>query len=364
MKDLRVWLGKTGNKFTGTLLERCALSLTKRKVDRDLARSANTGGSMPYELDEEEIGVDVDYIFCEVFVLAIESNLFGPGEPLHMKKQGCSKDRGVGDHRTSFFAYSNESDDDFSTICDVRAHLNKDSLAIYSTGVSRMSEYFNVFLKEGDLGDTYRSEDADNGGVSLKSVKPLRKDADEESDMRISRATSTKYDVINDNYDSGELDGEILYLYDQLGDNVQQEGVSRTSKEIKIASVMKLRHEIKTLNRAWVSTRESEIYAIIESERGEQHNSIQDILKAELNNGFFRLDLYDTEKATKLHTFKRKKYIDASDLNSDDEDGSGTFDSDIDPPVPALVGDNTTTSRTRSRNSIGLGQYNFHVFPI
>ena len=317
---------------------------------------------MPYELDEEEIGVDVDYIFCEVFVLAIESNLYGPGEPLHLKKQGCSKDRGVGDHRT-FFPYSNESDDDFSTICDMRAHLNKNSLAIYSTGVRRMSEYFNVFLKEGDLGDTYRSEDADNGGVSLKSVKPLRKDADEESDMRISRATSTKYDVINDNYDSGELDGEILYLYDKLGDNVQQEGVSRI-KEIKIASVMKLRHQIKTLDRAWVSTRESEINAIIESERGEQHNSIQDILNAELGNGFFRLDLYDTEKATKLHTFKRKKYIHASDLNSDDEDGSGTFDSDIDLPVPALVGDNTTTSRPRSRNSIGLGQCNFHMFPI
>ena len=99
MRDFRKWLGKTGNKFTGTLLERCALTLATRKEVLNVAgrSGVNAGGSTESAPDEES--VHVDYIFCEVFVFAMETNLFGPGPPRHCNTRGASKGRDKGRRR-------------------------------------------------------------------------------------------------------------------------------------------------------------------------------------------------------------------------------------------------------------------------
>ena len=93
IRDFRKWLGKTGNKFTGTLLEQCALTLGTRKDLLNVAgrSGVNAGGSTESAPDEES--VHIDYISCEVFVFAMETNLFGPGPPQHCNTRWASKGR-------------------------------------------------------------------------------------------------------------------------------------------------------------------------------------------------------------------------------------------------------------------------------
>jgi len=57
-----MWMGKTGNQYTETLLERCAMSLAKMKEERNLARSAEKGGSAAPQDTAKDKSIEIDYI--------------------------------------------------------------------------------------------------------------------------------------------------------------------------------------------------------------------------------------------------------------------------------------------------------------
>ena len=130
MKDFRMWLGKHGTSHTGTLLERCALTLVRRKQDRAIGRRAYTGGAESLSEDKDEI--EINAIFCEAFVFAMDSNFFGTGPPRHCNRRGPCKKRDV--QQSEEFT---TGEDGFSTVANSMILLNKDSLKILSTGEDR-----------------------------------------------------------------------------------------------------------------------------------------------------------------------------------------------------------------------------------
>ena len=323
MRDFRKWLGKTGNKFTGTLLERCALTLATRKEVLNVAgrSGVNAGGSTESAPDEES--VHVDYIFCEVFVFAMETNLFGPGPPRHCNTRGASKGRDKGRRRGGdrisrhFSNMFIAGEDGFSTICDPTAKLNRNSLRIFDIGDKRLRSYYDVYHKTGDLHDPHRTEDETNGGVSLKSVKPLSTDAEKDNRMKVERSTTTKFEVINSNYTVNELDTEITYLRDYIVTNINGQFTddllppSRV-KDNCVAKVIVLRNIIIGANGSdWINVRKEEITNAIEIERhqGGDANSIERIITEELANEFYNLSSYTDSKRFKSFSFSRVKYI-------------------------------------------------------
>lgn len=79
MRDFRMWLGKHGTSHTKTLLERCAVTLVGNKQTRASARRTYTGGG-DSEIPSND-DVEIDLIFCEAFVHAVDCNYFGEGPP-------------------------------------------------------------------------------------------------------------------------------------------------------------------------------------------------------------------------------------------------------------------------------------------
>ena len=94
MRDFRMWLGKTGNAHTGTLLERCAVMLGQLKRDKNIARTFLHADSANAR-EKEDAKLYVNAIFCEVFVFAMEANLFGDGPPPCTVKSEQVQDRKV-----------------------------------------------------------------------------------------------------------------------------------------------------------------------------------------------------------------------------------------------------------------------------
>jgi len=323
-------MGNTGNKHTCTLLECCALMLARRKEQRNLARAALMGNSAtPDKTNDDAEGIAVDYIFCEVFLFAIETNLWGPGEPRHCAKRSNSEKQGEGDRRMLNFmrCYDGENKE-FTTLCDHEKHINKNMLRIFSTGDSFMKDYFNVFMKNGALDDPHHSEDPEQGGVSLKAVKPLAEDAKEDSRMKIVRATSLEYEIIKKQYLADELKCELEYL-NSLVATEREQPVVRT-KEENIHKVIVLRMFIMNINQNWERDRRSEIEIEVALSTAEDDASINEIMENELQNEFFTLGSYSSPKANESFNFRASKYrIDSTDINADVLD-SDSAASDVD----------------------------------
>jgi len=362
MKDLRMWLGNAGSKHTGTLLERCALLLVQRKNQRNLEREAVKVHSTKSNEHEDKEELYVDAVFCEVFVFATETRLFGPGEPLHCAKRTSSKERGEGEVRAFKYGPYYESGE-FTSICDKKVRLNKEMLRIFSIGKGRLADYFDVFLRTGDFDDPFRPEDDENG-VSLKSVKPLEEDAQHESKMKIVRSTSTKFEVLDQNYLARDLVDEIHYLNEVIGDDGPHEEAGGT-KEENIAKVIVLRLRMKAKNKEWADEREQMVEEEIERQNG-QDVPIETIMEEELNNSFFMLDHFTCEKALALHTFKRELYIEDDNMNADEGDNTSinADEGDNTSIVPGLESDESaeefeagTDREEPRRNSLGLSKF-------
>jgi|AntRauTorckE5430_2_1112549.scaffolds.fasta_scaffold03186_3 hypothetical protein len=344
-----MWMGKTGNIFTETLLERCALQLAKMKEARNLCKAAERGGSSSPDIeDDDEAGIEVDYVFCEVFVFASETNLFGPGEPLHYKKQASSKGRG--ESRGKGKTYGRTDDASFSTICNEKEQLNKNSLRIYSVGNSRLKRYFDTFHKDGDIMDPYRGEINSNGGVSLKSIKPLKVDAEKDINDKVIASTSTKFNEIQKHYSNqASAHVEVTYLHEYVEQNIDEtisddlRCDSDDQVESSIAKIMVLRQLIIKHDKFWVTNRSMEIKISLEQEQGEHDQSIQEIIDTELEDDFFKLQSFTTERATRLHTFN-KSIIPLPDLAGILPDLAGiTIDHDIE----------------NRRDAIGIGEFTY-----
>ena len=262
VKDFRSWLGNTGNKHTQTIFERCALSLVSRMRDRDLqhevykAKSSNNKNNKK----KDDSGLEIDSIFLETYVMAIETNLFGDGPPRHMTSRYSSKDRGDGRRRERIFSEEYKRNE-FSTICDKALNLNEELLELYSIGEKRLSDYFNSYLKKGDLDETYRGNEDENY-VSLQSLPVFKKEVQDKKNLKISRVTSTLFDELNKGYTAVELVKELKYLnetIESLGLGKDQKEKRANRKDQNIIKVILLRERIKLVDKEWEARRRNEI---------------------------------------------------------------------------------------------------------
>ena len=334
MRDFRMWLGKTGNAHTGTLLERCAVMLGQLKRDKNIARTFLHADSANAR-EKEDAKLYVNAIFCEVFVFAMEANLFGDGPPMHCKKRASSRQKGA-DGATRASNYEEfTSGSDFSCIClgsdKKQVKLNKELLRVLNIGERRVMDYYDTYMVHGDLDDPSRSEGPD--GVSLKSVKPLKRDIENDIKSKIERTTSTKLGDIGKFYTKAELDDEIYYLNSVLLEldpcaNPQRKGKLKDESQSK---VFLLCLQIIELDETWVERRTAEVKEEILREMSGYEDSVEDIAAAEINNPFFSFTHHTTtKKGTRMFTFKRAKYgsadNDCPDLEIHDGDEPSLVD--------------------------------------
>ena len=339
MKDLRMWLGKSGTSHTGTLLERCALTLVQRKRDRATSRRAYTGGtkSLPNNKDI----IEIDAIFCEAFVFAMDCNFFGEGPPHHCNRRGPYVSRDM--ERSVNYEPGEEG---FSILSNKSVLVNKLLLSIFSIGDSRLRRYFEKYTKDGTFfTSSYRSEDeAANDGVSLKTVEPLRQDAEKEMKSKIERSTSTDYKKIDLSYNKDELKIDLQVLYNYYKDNYDQNldnyyAPNGDSKAQNICKIITLRRWVLERNPLWKEATERRIRD--EWQQSQEDLAIESIMEKELQLPFLTLEHGSKYVNIDLiYKFKRDRVENSDDNNI-------AFDGD---------NEEVTSSPTRlGRVSIGLG---------
>ena len=327
VKDFRSWLGNTGNKHTQTIFERCALTLASRKIDRNLQRNASKVDSTKENKKdsmEDKVGLEIDAIFLETYVMAVELNLFGEGPPLHMNGKHNSRSRGDGNRREQMFS-EQYNHGEFSSICEKRIQLNPTLLELFSIGEERLKDYFNVYLKEGDLDETYRGKEDDNY-VSLKSIPIFQKEVQEAKDQKIKRVTSVTYSDLNSWYTAAELVKEIHYLnriIRSLGKTDEQEKLGK-KKDQNVVKVILLREKIKHLDKEWEAKRNSEITDEVGG--ASEEKDVSEVLEKELENSFFTFGSYtlndQNKEMSKKYSFIRRRYLTDDTGSNNHDDGS------------------------------------------
>ena len=349
MKDLRMWLGKHGTKNTKTLLERCAVQLTELKRTRATMRRNYMGGANEKTNSREDFDVEIDIIFCEAFVYAVDCNFFGKGPPQHIKP-GPSAKRDV--TKAKPFVAGEEG---FSRVGDSKILLNKELLKIFSVGEARTCEYFERFAKnESFHTSSSRPESNEEGkdGVSLKTIQPLKDAAEKDMKMKIKRSTSIKYEELNKAYTIPEVKDDLQALYDKY----QQEydnGIDfelfgpqkRDNKGNLINKLIMLRNMIKRKDEKWKETTE----ALVKENLREAQDSatITEITHKELENPFYNL-IYGAKSVdiNQKYTFDCPEADPSSDSSADD---NMSIDLEYDDEAP----------NTHARESIGMGVSNF-----
>jgi hypothetical protein len=342
MKDLRVWLGKTGNKHSMALLERCALTLVDRKNNRSLGCTNKHKGDQ--ELEEGDVGIDA--IFCEVFVFVVDCNLFGKGPPKHFKNRSSSTKRGISREFTN-------NEDGFSTICDANEKLNKEIISIFSIGESRLKRYYNAFTKNGKHLETYRSEDERHGGVSLRSIKPLVRESKEFWISQVKRSVTVKQKDIDRWYNRFDLKMEleelIKYYKETIDNNLDDNFNPGDTKESNIPKLIMLRNMIKSHVPNWSTRRMKEIEEKMEEERGAHDLDIEVMIARELNTKLFRLPAHD--RYDQIHTLKRLTNSEQNDVITNDTIEFGSDDDDHN------MSDGNVDRR--KSNGVGMGRFGF-----
>ena len=322
------------------MFERCALTLVDRKKARDLQRKVSKVGSAGKKKDKgrdcEDNALEIDAIFLEVFVLATELNLFGEGPPCHMDSRRNSKNRGEScDQQKKRFSceYLPYEFSTFYAPKGQQVHLNKNLLKLVSIGEGRLRDYFEVYLKKGDLNCTYRGKDAE-GYVSLKKLPTFAKDIQDDINCKKERCHSIDYKVLK-THTNEELKQEIKCLngiFRGLNCNGEMEKVS-TSKDENIGILISLRRILKRNSDAWKDYKEQQIRNIESpnDEEGLSNEVVADILANELENVFFNLGEYrNNATATKNFVFNATKYrIGAADHNLFDNDNGNEGGEDV-----------------------------------
>lgn len=205
----------------------------------------------------------------------------------------------------------------------------------------------------------YRGEDDGNDGVSLKSIKPLREDAEKDDKSKINRAVSIVYKEIDTSYAAFEIFDEVKSHHAYIKDKIDAEISDDLSfkgqvKDENIAKLILLRKKIMRADPDWAFRRQSEVKDEINLERGEGSRSIAEMVATELNNGFFQLDLYTTDMATAMHSFTENNYYDDASANGDSDRPTN------DDPLPDLA--NMHLNNDGHEDSIGIGDFDFSDF--
>ena len=307
MKDLRMWLGKNGTVYTSTLLERCAMTLVNRKATRASGRRANKGGANETSSKKDD-DVEIDVIFCEAFVHAIDSNYFGKGPPKHNKPgPSCKRNNS----NSEDFIPGEEG---YSTVGDAKKLLNKDVLKIFNIGEDRAQKYFNRFARNPDFYSCSKrseKEDDENKGVSLKTVEPLKAGAENDMRIKIKRSTSVQYEVLNKHsvYTVPDLKVDLQELLNEYKRRFDvDEGVfgpcSSDSKSALINKLIMLRQMMIAKDSDWKERRETEVRRLLE--RDFDRTDINRIIENELRDPFYSLQHgSDTVNIDHVYSFTR-----------------------------------------------------------
>lgn len=344
MRDLRVWLGKTGNKHSMALLERCALTLVDRKKNRNLGCTNKHKGD---QVEEGDVGIDS--IFCEVFVFAVDCNLFGKGPPKHFKNRSSSSKRDISRE------FTNNDEDGFATICDANEKLNKEIISIFSIGEDRLKRYFNAFTKNGKHLEPYHSEDERHGGVSLRSIKPLLKESNEFRNAQVKRSVTVKQKDIDKWYNRDELKIEleelIKYYKETIDNDLDDNFKPEDTKESNIPKLIMLRKMIIKSDPNWSSTRINEIKRKMVEEDSEQED-IGTMITNELDSKLFRLP---RDRCDKTYSLNRLTHIEQYNVITNDTIEFICNDDNNDTDNHNASGNMNTTRRTRK--SVGMSRF-------
>ena len=325
MRDFQMWLGKHGTAHTATLLERCAVTLVNRKEARASARRLYTGGGdseIPCNDD-----VEIDMIFCEAFVHAVDCNYFGEGPPRHIKPGPCCN------RRVSDIEEFSPGEEGFSTVGDSKKVLNKEVIRIFSIGEERAQRYFRTFAAKPDFySNPQRSEKEESGniGVSLEAIHPLKVDAQKSMKIKITGATSVKYEEIENAYKKPELVIALRSLFNEYKEKFDQQiaqhifGPQNADKKGDLINKMiMLRKLMMDKDEEWKGREHEEVKR--KHEEDEDMTDIFEIIRKELENPFYSL-----EHGSKTVNIDEEFVFDSpSDEQSDDDFmNHGSNDSD------------------------------------
>jgi hypothetical protein len=318
MKDLRMWCGNVASPHTSRLLETCALGLNRRVEAKSFGASELKNPSKMS--GDEKRQLQIDHVYCEVVVFCEEANLFGPGAPRHVCK-------GKGERFQRGMRKNYEYDEgELSTLSDLSAIINPETLQIRSIGVQRLKEYVKHFLVDGDLDDPMRGEQE----IKLYAINPLENEEQRCANVELARCATLDLSKIEDGYTCEELKAEIAYLRSILQDAASEIRINLNVKKSELCyQVKRLREEMCSFDSEWADMREADVIRK-QRERGERDMlELNERIESEAEDPFYSLDC-DVKDRQQSFIFAGSNLNNESDNEGDDLDlGDGEQSSPI-----------------------------------
>ncbi len=357
MRDMRMWLGKHSSLHHDKLVEQTALMLNDMKIDKGVTAKKRRKNS-----DNGVKELSINKFYCESLIYFLDTILWGPGDIITKEKSSDTNFK-EGSNRGGFpDRFGREQQVVFQSFTGVP--LNTDILFLVSTGTKRSQKYYDVYKVKGDLNEASRSENEEEGGVSLKQIDPTLFSEEQKQQLHEKRIKILDPLEIEALYSSDEIKKEYKFLNAEL----EKLGLPIPKRDTRVYKNWNKRayaHCISTArltlldhDKKWIDNRLKNINDTYEQESISKHEGFMENVKAELRNDFFS---FKETKTYKNFKDDNKQYCFVSSTAENNNNKSIIIDTD--------KGDNkkyrteaNETSKKKSRISLGVTHFPLHEF--